>query len=101
MDVRRGDVDPELRPKRTAELQLLLQLPGGQHVDRVTSQLGDAHGSTDSSVTIQQFCLADDVPPWRGPRVGAGSGSFASSHCWPSWQCWAWPPSASASSPRS
>ena len=45
VDVRRGDVDPELDAQRLAVRELPLELPGGQDVDGVTSQLGDAHGS--------------------------------------------------------
>ena len=43
VDVGRGDVDPELDPQRTAELQLRLEPALGQDVDGVPRQVGDRH----------------------------------------------------------
>src|SRR5581483_7570098 len=43
VDVRRGDVDPELDPERTAERKLALELVFREDVDGVPGELGDAH----------------------------------------------------------
>ena len=59
----------------------------GEHIDGVTSDLRDPHSTSDSSVTIPQFCPCDDAPPGGGRHAAAGSGSFASSHCCSCWQC--------------
>jgi hypothetical protein len=53
--VGRGDVDPELDPKRPSELQLSLERSLWEHVDGVPRELGKTHGTEDSSVTIRRF----------------------------------------------
>src|SRR5207237_10173724 len=77
VDVRRRDVDAELDPQRLAASQLALELAHGQHVDGVTSELGDPHQVPKHSVTIARLCSVDGEN-----RRGAGGG-FASSVCWP------------------
>ena len=49
VDVRRGDVDPELHAQRPAERQFRRQTALGQHVDGVPRQVRDTHGATLSS----------------------------------------------------
>ena len=41
VDVRRGDVDPELHAQRPAERELALELALREHVDGVPGQLGE------------------------------------------------------------
>ena len=46
VDVGRGDVDAELHTKRATEREFRLERAGGQHVDGVSRELGDAHRAT-------------------------------------------------------
>ena len=46
VDVRRGDVDPELHAQRPPERELALELALRQHVDGVPRQLAQAHGAS-------------------------------------------------------
>src|SRR2546423_14619836 len=61
VDVRRGDIDPELDAQRATELELLLQRAFGEHIDRIARELRNAHGSGESTGTIAQLCCVDDV----------------------------------------
>ena len=47
VDVRRGDVDPELDPQRTVERELALEPAFREDVDGVAGEIGDRHGSVD------------------------------------------------------
>src|SRR6266508_4045719 len=92
VDVRGRGVDPELDAERPAEGDLPLQTAFGKHVDRVTNELGDAHGAPTvdarpkidgkpwqtSTVTIAALCSGGDAHRWRG-NAGGGSASSACS----------------------
>ena len=84
VDVRRGDVDPQLHPQGPAELQLLLQAACREHVDRVRRQLVDAH----EGARLPRFWR-----PFGETHAGPAAGGSASSDFSPSSSssgCWAW-----------
>ena len=53
VDVRRGDVDPELHAQRPPERELALEPALGEDVDGVSGQIGDGHGSVDHRSALE------------------------------------------------
>ena len=97
VDVRRGDVDPELHAQRPAERELALELALRAARRRRSGSARRSHGP--SLAQFRAFCSAERrSPPRATARAVAGSASSASSPCWCWWACSASPPSPTGSS---